>query len=57
MDALFPTFDVCEQVFLIGFNSKENVVAGKNVSYDELKSLTETAGAKPVDGYISNQKS
>jgi len=56
MDAQFPTFDDCEQVFLVGFNSKENVVAGKNVSYDELKSLTETAGAEPIDGYISNQK-
>ena len=56
MDAQFPTFDDCEQVFLVGFNSKENVVAEKNVSYDELKSLAETAGAEPVDGYISNQK-
>jgi len=32
MDAQFPTFDDCEQVFLVGFNTKENVVAGKNVS-------------------------
>ncbi|RLD12506.1 MAG: GTPase HflX [Chlamydiae bacterium] len=56
MDAQFPTFDECEKVFLVGFNSKENVVAGKNVSYDELKSLTVTAGAEPVDGCISNQK-
>jgi len=56
MDAQFPTIDDCEQAFLVGFNSKENVVAGKNVSYDELKSLTETAGAEPVDGYISNQR-
>lgn len=56
MDAQFPTFDDCEQVFLVGFNTKENVVAGKNVSYDELKSLTKTAGAEPIDGYISNQK-
>ena len=56
MDAQFPTFDECEKVFLVGFNTKENVVAGENVSFSELKNLTKTAGAEPVDGFVSSQK-
>jgi len=57
MDIQLPDFDEKEQVFLIGFKTRENLVGDENVSYEELVSLTETAGAEPVGGFVCNQRS
>ncbi len=45
-----------EPACLVGFDTRENIVDGKNVSFEELLDLARTAGVNPVATCMSKKK-